>query len=191
VPIPLKIIYVSRKRVMTLAENRKRKEFSEVFSENYEIVFCAVYSRIGNEFDANDICQEVFIRLYQKFDRVTNVRKWLFNALKFVVKEYYKKKYRQDVNIDEVFNDIGMTFINGFRDTRIIIQDVIENMDIFKSDTERAIFELIAINRFSYRYVAEQYGLTRRQVEYKYTQLVENIIKYLKTKGINNLEDLL
>ena len=120
-----------------------------------------------------------------------NVRKWLFNALKLVVKEYYRRKKREGLNIDEVFNDVSVTFVNGFRDTRIILKEAIENIDNFKDEKERDFFELIAVHGFSYNQVAKQMGLTRRQVEYKYNKLIDKIINYLRGKGIDDIGELL
>jgi RNA polymerase sigma factor (sigma-70 family) len=162
-----------------------------VYSDFYPIVFSAVVTRVQNDDDAKDICQEVFYRLYQKFDEVGNVRKWLFTALKLVVMEFFRKKENREIDIDEVFNNVAMTFVNGFRDARIIISEAMDNDDNFKDSTERVIFELIAYNNYTYRDVSKQLGITRRQVEYRYTQIVDRILRYLKEKGIEDIEDLL
>lgn len=176
---------------MALTEKDKRKVFTEIYSVNYPIVFSAVYVRVGNRDDAKDIAQEVFIRLYQKFEEVENIPRWLFSALKLVVLEYYRRKGRNDVNVDDALNDVAMTFVNGFRDTRIVIKEAIENMGNFIDENEKAIFDLVAVHNFSYRETARELGITRRQVEYRYTQMVERIVKYLAAKGIQSLEELL
>jgi RNA polymerase sigma-70 factor (ECF subfamily) len=174
-----------------LSEKEKRALFTRVYSDNYPRVFSAVYIRVGNQDDAKDICQEVFYRLYQRFDEVENMPGWLFKALKLVVLEYYRRKGKDVENIDDVLNDIGMTFVNVFRDARIIIKEAIDNMGHFLDDKEKIIFDLIAVHNFSYREAARELGITRRQVEYRYTQMAGRILAYLRTRGIQNLEDLL
>jgi RNA polymerase sigma factor (sigma-70 family) len=174
-----------------LTENEKRKVFTEIYSDNYLIVFSAIYIRVANTDDAKDICQEVFFRFYQKLNEVENVSRWLFTALKLVVMEYYRRKGKDNVNIDDVLNDVGMTFINGFKDTRIIINEAIGEMSDVIDENEKIIFNLIAVHNFSYGETAREIGITRRQVEYRYTQMVKRILKYLEGKGIQRLEDLL
>ena len=176
---------------LPLSEKKKRGLFTEVYSDNYPKVFSAVYVRVCNRDDACDICQEVFYRLYQKFDQVENTQRWLFTALKLVVLEYYRRKGKDDVDIDGELNDVALTFVNGFRDARIIIGEAIENTGNFLDESEKIIFDLIAVHNFSYKETARELGMTRRQVEYRYTQMVNRILTYLAGKGIRSLEDLL
>ncbi len=170
----------------------KRNRLTEIYADYYSIIFSAVLTKVGNRDDTQDICQEVFIRLYKKLDEVENVRRWLFNALKLVVLEYFREK-RKNTNLDinDVFNDVSLTFVNGFRDARIIIGEAIENMENFKDDIERALFDHIAVSNFTYGHTAKILGLTRRQVEYRYGLIVDRILKYLEKRGIKNIEDLL
>ncbi len=159
-----------------LEVEKLQNRYTEAYSEYFPIVFSAVYTKVNNRDDAQDIAQEVFLRLYRKFDSVENVRKWLFIALKLVVMEYYRKKKTNEVDIDNIFNDVSLTFVNGFRDARIIIEQALENMELFKGEKGKTIFDLIAINNFTYEQVAKQLGMTRRQVEYRYGQLVPPLI---------------
>ena len=170
----------------------KRDRLTEVYSDYYPAIFSAVYTKVGNREDTRDICQEIFTRLYERLEEVENVRRWLFSALRLVVLEHFRAKRKNDgLNIDDIFNDVGLTFVNGFRDTRIIINDAIEDTENFSNERERILFDLIAVNNFTYKQVAKQLGLTRRQVEYRYGQIVERVLRYLQKKGINNIEDLL
>ena len=170
----------------------KVNRLTEIYSNYFPVVFNAVYTKVGNREDTRDICQEVFLRLFEKLDSVENVRRWLFTALKLVVLEYFrKKKKNHNLNIDDVFQDVSLTFINGFRDTRIIIEEAINNSETIRNEKERLIFELIAVNNFTYEHAAKQTGLSRRQVVYGYNRIVERILDYLKNKGISNIEELL
>ncbi|MDY6934431.1 MAG: sigma factor [Spirochaetota bacterium] len=65
----------------------KRNKLTEIYSEYYPVVFSAIYTKVGNREDANDICQEIFIRLYESLENVDNIRRWLFSAPKLVVLE--------------------------------------------------------------------------------------------------------
>lgn len=170
----------------------KRNRLTEIYSDYYPVVFNAVLTKVGNRDDTLDICQEVFIRLYERLDRVENVRRWLFSALKLVVLEHFRKKRKNDqVNIDDVFNDVGLTFVNGFRDARIMIQEALDNISNYADEKDQVLFDLVAINYYTYEEAAKHLGLTRRQVEYKYVQIADRLLRYFKSKGIQHIEDLL
>jgi len=168
---------------------KKRDLFTEIYGSYYPLVFSAVYTRVDDADDARDICQEVFIKLYEKLDEVQNTRKWLYGALRLSVFEFYRKRGR-GVNIDEV-DDVALTFVNGMRDTRIMLSEAFENSANFEKEGDRALFDLVAFYNFSYSQAAQHLGLTKRQVEYKYRRIVDRITGYLKQKGVNSIEDLL
>lgn len=88
-------------------------------------------------------------------------------------------------------NNPELQFENGARDIRIIINEAIENDANYKDEKQRLIFDMVALNGFTYENTAKQLGLSKRQVEYGYNQAVQSIISYLKGKGISNIEDLL
>lgn len=167
------------------------KEFAEAYNNYYPIVFSAVYTRVGNYDDAEDICQEVFLKLHKKIESVENIRKWLLGALRLEVLSFYKKKKPDAVDPDILFQDMSLTFVNGFRDIRIIIDETIDDMDNFKDSTDKALFDLVAIYNFTYEEAGAQLGFSKRQVRYKYGKIVERLLDSLNKKGIKNLEDLL
>lgn len=170
----------------------RRNRLTDIYAIYYPVVFSAVYTKVGDMDDTHDICQEVFLRLFERLDEVENVRRWLFSALKLVVLEHYRKKQKNDaLNVEDVFTDISLTFVNGFRDSRMLIQEAIDSPGIFNDEYERVIFDLVAINNYTYEAAAKHLGMTRRQAEYRYTQTVSRITEYLRKKGINKLDDLL
>lgn len=173
----------------TLSRSEKRDKYSEIFTDYYQIVYNAVYPKVNSVDDTEDICQEVFIALYNHLEEINNVRAWLYGTLRNMVLQYYRKKYPMNENIDNMMDDISLSFVNGFRDTRIIISSSLD--EVISGEEERNIVELVAFHNYSYSETAEIMGLTKRQVEYKYTQLARKLEAQLKEKGISSIEDLL
>ncbi len=171
--------------------DKKAGRFTEIYSDYYSLVYSTVFSKVSNEEDVEDLCQEIFSRFYEKFEQVENPRKWLLGTLRYVVLEYYRRKSGKEVNIEDVFNDINLTFVNGFRDSRLMIEEALENMSNYESEKDKLIFDLISIYHFTYREVGDQLGLTERQVRYKYSLTIKNLLDFFKKKGISHLEDLL
>jgi RNA polymerase sigma-70 factor, ECF subfamily len=168
----------------------KKDKFTEDHKRYYPLIFSAVYTKVENIDDAKDICQEVFIRFFENYEKVLDSRKWLYGTLRNVVLEFYRKE-KGDVDIDDVFKDISLTFVNGFRDARIIISEAMEDSVNFNDEDEKVLFDLVAVYNYSYTEAGRQMGITKRQVEYKYRRIVDKIIDSLGKKGIRNLEDLL
>ncbi len=156
--------------------------------EYYPLLLSSLLTRVGNPEEARDLCQEVFIIFLEKYDTIKNKRAWLYGTLKNVVYQHYSRK-KPDVDIDEVFNDEGLTFSNGSKDARIMISEAIEHVEC--SEDDRILLELIAIHDYSYSNAAKILGLSRRQVEYKFRQLAKGILEYLKSRGIKDLAEIL
>lgn len=169
----------------------KNREFAESYNDYYPVVFSSLYTKIGNAEDARDLCQNLFVKFYEKLDEIENRRKWLYGAIRLELLSFYRKKRRDNIDIDNLFNDVRLTFVNGFRDVRIIINEAIENIDNFSNERERTLFDLIAIHNFTYEETASQLGLSKRQVRYRYSLIVNRIQDYLSKKGIKSMEDLL
>lgn len=169
----------------------KVKKFTNIYNDFYSVVYNGIYTKILDKDLSDDLAQEVFTRFYEKFDEVENPRAWLLGTLRYVLLEHYRKNSVEKVDIDEIFYDTNIQYVNGFRDTRIILQEALNSSDNYKDDTDRIIYELIAVNNYTREEVARLLGLTRRQVSYKYKSVVERIVDYLKKKGVANLEELL
>ena len=167
------------------------EKFISVYESCYSVVFSSVYARINNFHDSEDICQEVFIRFYDKIDEVENPRKWLFGCLRIVVLDHYKRKYSRDVDIEEIFDDIGMSYVNGFRDTRMMIQEIMSRMTEEEDAADMSLFDLVAVHNFTFVEAAKHLGMNYKQVRYRFNRITEKITAALKDKGIKSIEDLL
>jgi RNA polymerase sigma-70 factor, ECF subfamily len=173
---------------MPLLEKRKI-EFTEIYADYYQVVYGTIYSKISNPDDTDDLTQEVFMHFYSKMSEVENKRAWLFGTINNVLMNYYrkKKKFSSDEDIENYLSDVSLTFVNGFRDTRIIIDEAVERLN----GKDRVIFDLIAVQNLAYDFTASHLGLTKRQVEYRYSLIVKGIRNFLNERGISTIEDLL
>ncbi|MBN2159250.1 MAG: sigma-70 family RNA polymerase sigma factor [Spirochaetes bacterium] len=170
------------------AVRKKIEEFSQAYMEFYPVVYSSVLSRIQRRDDADDICQEIFIIFLDKFETIGNKRNWLYGTMKNILYNYYRKK---NMNVDSVdnFDDVGLAFTNGFRDTRILIAEAMEEIECTEKD--RIILEMVATYNYTYAHVGKALGLSRRQVVYRYEQVVKRIQDYFSQKGIKDIGQLL
>ncbi len=171
--------------------SERTKKFTEIYSDFYSVVYYGIYAKIRNEDIAGDLAQEVFTRFYEKIDEVESPRNWLLGTLRFVLFEHYRKNSVEKVDIDEIFYDENLQYVNGFRDTRIVLQEALNAPENYKDEKDRIIYELIAVKNYTHEEVSREMGLTKRQVSYRYRLVVDRIVDYLRKKGVHNLEELL
>ncbi len=169
----------------------KKDRFVELYDLYYETVLNSIWTKISSKDDALDICQEVFISFFNKMDEVQNPRAYLLGAVKNKIADYYRKKKGDDLDIEEYQNDVNLTFVNGMKDARILIQEILANNKIFETELEKNIFDMIAMYNYSYNQTADTFGLTKRKVEYFYKKTADRILYELKQLGIKHLEDIL
>jgi len=165
--------------------------FINHYDSYYSIIFNSIYSKVSNYHDAQDICQEVFIRFYDNMEKVENPRKWLFGCLRLVVFDHYKIKQKNDINTDQLFEDIGMGYVNGFRDSRMMIKQIIDEVCAENGDRDASLFELVAVYNYSFVQAGKHLNLKYKQTRYRYGVFAGKVLDRLKEKGINNIEDLL
>lgn len=169
----------------------RTKKFCQIYSDMYAVVYNSIYSKLGNTDTAGELTQEVFTRFYAKMDNVENTRAWLQGTLRNVILEHYKKNRTETIDIDGTFFDENTGYVNGFRETRIVLQEAFEAAGNYNDGKDRIIYELIAIKNYKHEEVARLLGITKRQVNYRYKCVVDRIVDYLKKKGVNRLEELL
>ncbi len=167
--------------------NTKNSLFTQVFNDYYALIINIINLRVNDIDTAEDLAQQVFLKLYEKFDNIESHRKWIFGTMKYELYNWYRKK-SYDVNIDDIFQDVALMYANGFRDTRIILDEALNSIT---DEHDRLIFDLIAVQRYSYNQAGRELGMTRRQIRYRYSIVVRQVQLYLREKGIDSLEELL
>jgi DNA-directed RNA polymerase specialized sigma24 family protein len=165
--------------------------FTESYDLYYSLIFSAILSKIQNYDEAEDLCQELFSRFFLKIEEVENPKAWLYGAMRIIMIEHYKRKGERPENIELLLDDSSTGYINGFRDARLVIQDVLSDPSSFGGESDRIIFELVAVHLFSIADASRHLGITYRQAHYSFEQSSKRIISQLKSKGIEKLEDLL
>ncbi|HEY1407167.1 MAG TPA: sigma-70 family RNA polymerase sigma factor [Spirochaetota bacterium] len=169
----------------------KTKAFTEMYTDFYPLISNVVFSKLRDRDVTHDICQEVFIRYYMKFEEVDNHRRWLLNAVNYVLLEYYRKTKGDHIDINSIIDDVSMSFVNGFRDTRLMIEEALEEIENFGSEKNRILFNLIAIYNYTYKEAGENLGLSEHQARYWYNIVVDKLMAHFRKKGIHSMEELL
>lgn len=174
-----------------ILDNQSLLRFKDVYDGLYSLIFSSIYSKINNFDEAEDLTQELFVRLYKKFNEVNDPKAWLFGAMRIILFDYFKEKGRKEDDIDGIIDDQRMSVVNEFRDARIVIEEILSDSTSGISDSDRTIFELVAIHDYSFAEVSRHIGLSYRQVRYTFQTTARKLLDLLRMRGIAKLEDLL
>ncbi|MCP4135740.1 MAG: sigma-70 family RNA polymerase sigma factor [bacterium] len=171
----------------------KESKFREVYNDYYPLVFNAIYSKLGNREDTEELCHDIFVVFYKNADSIYNTSGWLKKSVRYHIMTYFRnmKPGDKSISIDIAEDDIDFKFDKDTDDIGIIINEAIDNEENYRNDKDKILFQLIAVYNYTYAQAGKQLGLTRRQAEYSYTQITKKIVEYLKKKGISKIEDLL
>jgi RNA polymerase sigma factor (sigma-70 family) len=165
----------------------KETLFRKIYSDNYAVIMNLINKHIGNFHDSEEICQNLFIAMYNKFNEIDNHTHWLRGAVRFEVLTYYRKNNisKDFVSIDNLQEETIQVRNEKDSDLSIILKEAIERAENYENSQDRALFQLIAINKYTYAEAAAELGISRRQAEYAYGKIIQKIVAYLKSKGIS------
>jgi RNA polymerase sigma factor (sigma-70 family) len=169
----------------------KAAAFMEQYDSLFALVFSVVSRKVGNVHDAEDISQEVFIRLYEQLETVEKPRQWVLGCLRNVVLEFYRRKQRHDVDIDALFDDMSLSYVNGFREARLTIAQVMDEVFAGEGDRDAALFNLVAVHGYPVAEAARELNIAYKAAVYRYGRLCDLMTDGLKKRGIRKIEELL
>jgi len=149
---------------MCRAQNieEKKKEFEEIAFSYMDSLYNVALRMTRDGSDAEDLVQDAYLRAYRffdKFEKGTNFKAWLFKILKNVYINKYRKKSKTpqmvDVSTIESSSDLGVseTPENAIFD-QLLDDDITTAMDSLPEEFNLAIV-LSDLEGFSYKEIAE------------------------------------
>jgi len=152
----------------TATPQRVREEFESLTMGHLDPLYAAALRLTRNEGDAEDLVQDTYLRAYRFFDRFergTNIKAWLFKILTNTFINRYRRSVKERTTIEDEKDTVHERFMS--RDVseasanpeqyffdRLLSDDVLAAIDALPVDF-RMVVILADLQEFSYKEIAE------------------------------------
>ena len=89
---------------------KSNEEFTETAAKYMDMIFRIAISRLGNPDDANDITQDVLVKLYKtdkEFESDSHIKNWLIRVTLNQCKTVFRSPWHFHENIDDYAETLG------------------------------------------------------------------------------------
>ena len=192
--IPILLTSLSR------ATKKKHEEFEREAVPHMDVLYNFALRTTGNEDDARDLLQETYLKAYRfwdKYEKGTNIRAWLFRIMKNSYINRYRRETKEPDKVD--YSDVE-NFYNTIRDQfvdsndlqeklfkRVLGDEVAKALESLPEDF-RTVVILCDIEGLTYEEIAEfvdvPIGTVRSRLHRGRKLLQVKLLEYAKQQGI-------
>ena len=161
-----------------------QKQFEQLFKSHFQYL-CNFANQYVNDMDAaQDICQKVFIALWEKRNNLQpqqSIKSYLFTAVKNRCLNYIRdnKKYRSRV-LDLDCGDFDMAIENEEATDQEALKSKINQALNELPEKCRQVFEMSRFQGMKYREIAEELDISQKTVEAHMTKAMKMLRELLK-----------
>ena len=149
--------------------DRTRREFEGLALEHLDPLYSAALRLTKNERDAEDLVQDTFLRAFRffdKFERGTNMKAWLFKILTNTFINRYRRRVKERTVVEGAAREqssekfiVRETFETAVNPEhyffeKLLSDDVLRSIDALPIDF-RLVVILADLQEFSYKEIAE------------------------------------
>lgn len=139
--------------------------FEDFVNHTKKIVFSLAFHMLGNKFDAMDICQEVYFKIYKNihlYQEDKDFNPWLYKIILNSCFDFIKNQSHKHENINEKNKDLFIfieTLEQDFSDKQLLTK-VFEFLKIL-TPQERAVFILRDVKNLNTKEISKILGCTK------------------------------
>jgi len=168
-----------------LLDNEKLEEkIDKIYNRYYLDVYRFLICFSGNQNDAEDLTQEVFIRVLNNISNMNNIntiKTWIFSIAKHVAIDHYRKRRFSSLFTDGFFSRIVSTEkepneLFEQNEMKRLIHNAISKL----KPNYRAVVILRGINEFSIKETSEILQCSESKVKVDYHRALKELKKKLK-----------
>lgn len=170
--------------LISLAEN-KLEAMDKLYETISKDVYAFAISKVRDKFDAEDITQDTFIRVYENAKLYTPIGKplaWIFTIETNVINRYFNLKNRnhniEDESILEQVEDSS-----NIDESKEIKNDYLRKLLLNLSEIEREIISLHLVSDLKFREIAKLLNKPLSTILSKYNRAIKKLKQIVKEEN--------
>lgn len=168
------------------AAKKNRRRFAPLYDRYYEMMFLFVIKRVGQEDQARDLTQQLFIKAMENLEkyqfRGLPFSAWLYQIAKNEVAQFFRKSNQQRIvsmesgQISDLMEEI---------DEQTTDEDVQRMVKAFQllAPEEIEFIELKYFERLPYKEIAVIYGIKENNAKVRMHRLLQKVKKLMLKDG--------
>ena len=165
-----------------------KQAFQELYSGFAPKIFRFALNWLKNRADAEELLQEVFLKLWEKkeyLDPDQNIRSYIFKIAVNTIYDFVRKK-----NLERAFSDYTKNNFSDFNEKtwhEVIWNDMVAKLNHLVSvlpEQQRKIFRMSREDGLSNDQIAEKLNLSKRTVENQLYRAMLYLKKQFKTESL-------
>ena len=164
------------------------QQFRQVYDEVYPIVIRIVYKITGDLDSAEELCQDAFIKFYERIDVVPDAEQakyWLIRVAKNLALNFQKRRGRERRAYERVFREPSRTLESG---ETVVLKDessqaVKDALDVLP-ESLRTVIIMKEYGELSYKEIASVLGISEGNVKVRVYRARERLAEHLKEGDI-------
>lgn len=168
--------------LVLISEKDDESAFAELYERYFRLLFNYTFSKVNDEFAAQEIVQELFVSIWQQRNKnaIQSCRSYLFSSAKNLIISYYRKEFTRQKHYDQW--EIHRIDATGPADQEILATDLQhqyeEGLHLLPPKC-REVFILSRQGR-SNKEIALELTISEKTVEQHITRALRVLKEYLK-----------
>jgi len=159
------------------------QSFEKIYNEVFPLVYKVSYHITGDAGISEDVCQEAFIKFYNRtvsFPSVDDAKYWLIRVVKNISFNYCKRESRKQKIFDRIKNDPVFTDETGEKELlREETKKTVNDMLKLLPEKLRAPLVLREFAGLNYKEISKVLGISESNVKVRIFRARENLQKLI------------
>lgn len=178
---------------------KRKEDFEAEAMPHMKMIHNYAYKLTGNKLDADDLLQETYLRAFRffdKFEKGTNCKAWLFRIMKNLFINKYRKRQKEPGKVDygEIENfyhnirssKVDTTNLEEKVFSKLLDDDLLTALNSLQDDFKTVVI-LCDLEGLSYEEIAEfiqcPIGTVRSRLHRGRKVLQQKLMEYARTRG--------
>ncbi|RAJ94300.1 RNA polymerase sigma-70 factor (ECF subfamily) [Larkinella arboricola] len=173
----------------SIGENNDEFAFAELYNRYFRLLFNYAFSKVNDQFVAQEIIQELFVMLWQQRHRNTilSCRSYLFASAKNLIISHYRKEFTRQYHYNQW--EIQTNGSTALTDQLTLTADLQHRYEQGLHRLPQKCKEVFVLSRqgHSNREIALQLAISEKTVEQHITKALRLLKEYLKEHFVYTL----